>query len=177
VSAPGLVLVADVPGACDGPRRRALIEEVLGPIGLHPADVPVLPLVPQAPPDGREPLPAELDAARPALHLALAAAAPVVVGALGGFVTKALRGGAAPIAEVHGRPEVVQLGAVRAWLLPLFHPAAALYAPGLAAALRADVARVPALLAAPPPQEEGSDPSPVPASEGSHPSDAQLGLF
>ncbi len=101
---------------------------------------------------------------------------PVVVVALGGAVTKVLRGAAASIRERRGKEEARLLGALPVWLYPVFHPAAAAYAPALTEQLRADLARLPELVARGRPAVEpdvGAVPAPAqhPAGPG------QLGLF
>ena len=66
------------------------------------------------------------------------------------------------ITELHGKPEVIEIAGRAAYLLPLFHPAAALYTRALLDTLRDDVARIPELLALPDlPQPEVVEPAPV----------------
>jgi len=52
---------------------------------------------------------------------------------------------------VHGTPQVHELGGRAVFLLPLFHPAAALRTPAVKEALRADIELLPQLLEGPPP--------------------------
>ncbi len=102
---------------------------------------------------------------------------PVVVVALGGFVTKLLRGAPDPIRARRGREEPLLLGEVPVWLLPTFAPGAALYGEALGAQLTADLGRLPELLArgrpelAPAPVAEEEPEPALPVGPG------QLGLF
>lgn len=133
-------------------------------------------LVKCLPPDARDPSPAEVASCSEHLVAQAAAIRPVVVVALGGFVTKLLRGSPEPIRARRGREEPLRLGELGVWLLPVFAPAAALYDEALAATLRADLARLPELVARGrpvievPPPELPSPPLPEPAA-------GQLGLF
>jgi hypothetical protein len=86
-----------------------------------------------------------------------------VICTLGNFATKLLRGDAAGITRVHGRPEVRSIGARAVRLYPIFHPAAALYTPAMLETLRADFARLPELLAEPAPEQR--EPLEVPEPE------------
>jgi hypothetical protein len=117
-----------------------------------------------------------------------------VICTLGNFSTKLLRGDPTGISKLHGQDEVRVIGPRAVRLLPLYHPAAALYTPSTLEMLRADFARIPALVAlGAPPQPAGAEPpspepepqsEPEPEPEQSAPSDArpggsseQLGLF
>ena len=125
---------------------------------------------------------------------------PTVICTLGNFSTKLLRDDPTGITRLHGRPEVLVLGARAVRLYPIYHPAAALYTPRMLETLREDFARLPELLAMGPPdqpvQEEvapeldvaqareavetaRSDTGPPEAREGAEqPSEVdQLGLF
>jgi DNA polymerase len=85
-----------------------------------------------------------------------------------------------PVTRAHGRAEVRVVAGRAVRLLPLFHPAAALYTRSLQEALRADFAQVPGLLALPAPDqpEPAAPPPPPPEAEPAEPGDeGQLGLF
>ena len=78
---------------------------------------------------------------------------PRVICTLGNFATKLLRADQTGITRVHGRDEVKVVGTRAVRLLPLLHPAAALYTRSNLDVLREDFARIPELLAMPlPPQ-------------------------
>ncbi len=176
-----VLLVADAPGVIEDAlgiplagQAGRLLDKLLSQAGYASADVFVTSIVKCFPLGSRDPAPPEV--ANCAEHLAAQAelVRPVVVVALGGFVTKVLRGDPAPIRECRGRAEARMLGRRPVWLLPTFHPAAAAYGPALIEQLRADLARLPELVArgtpeaeAPPAREAGG---PVAAPE-------QLELF
>jgi uracil-DNA glycosylase family 4 len=99
---------------------------------------------------------------------------PRVVCTLGNFATKLLSGNPAGITRVRGTPQVHELGGRTVFLLPLFHPAAALRTPAVKETLRADFELLPQLIAGPPPGgaepeeaeiEEAVDPGPPPADQ------------
>ena len=149
-----VVLVTGAPGAHQDAlgaalvgRAARLVDRALADAGLARAAVYVTPLVKCLPPGNRTPTPAEVAHCSGHLVAQVEAVEPIVVIALGAFVAKTLCGDLLPIRERRGREEPCVLGALPVWLLPVFDPAAALYDPALAAALRADLGRVPELLA------------------------------
>ncbi|WP_210492625.1 uracil-DNA glycosylase [Patulibacter sp. SYSU D01012] len=186
-----LLLVAESPGP--GEDRQGLplvggagrlLTELLDGIGLRREEVYVTTALKCRPPDNRDPLPEELAHCRPYLHAQLELVRPKVVATLGSFATKLLRGDPAGIKEVHGRAEVRTIGPRTVRLLPLDHPSAALYARPAMDRLRADVARIPALLALPAPEQVApvpTDAAPAPPAPAAEPDPVagpeQLGLF
>ena len=110
------------------------------------------------PPGNRDPLPLEISACEPYLFEQVRLIEPRVVCTLGNFATKLLTGSPTGITKVRGTPQVQELGGRPVFLLPLFHPAAALRTPAVKETLRADFATIPALL-------ERPLPSPVPSAE------------
>ena len=146
------------------------------------------------PPGNRDPLPAEIDNCQDYLMRQVELIQPRVICTLGNFATKLLRGEPVGISRLHGQAEIVTVGNRAVRLYPLYHPAAALYTRSLLDTLRADVARLPALLAmdVPPQPEPVAPPEPaVPEPElaeepetpawaqlrDDEPEDRQLGLF
>jgi uracil-DNA glycosylase family 4 len=155
-----LVFVGEAPGReedRDGAplvgRAARLLDELLATIGVARTDVFVCTLVRCRPPDNRDPTPVEIESCREWLIGTLEAVAPRVVCPLGNVATKLLRGDPAPITQVHGCAEVHALGPRTVRLYPLFHPASALYHRASVDLLRADVARLPDLLALPLPEQ------------------------
>lgn len=176
--APGarLLLVGAAPGreeeARGAPlvgRAGALLDDLLGGAGIAREDVFRTTVVRCRPP-GRDPQPAEVAACRAWLHRIVEELRPRVVAPLGSFATKVLRGDPAPIGRVHGQVEEREVGSLRVRLVALHHPDAALYAPAVLDALRADVARLPALLDLPPPV------APAPAAAAAEDPGGQLGF-
>ncbi len=99
------------------------------------------------PPNNRDPLPGEIAACEPYLWEQVRLIEPRVVCTLGNFATKLLTGSPTGITRVRGTPQTHELGGRTVFLLPLFHPAAALRTPAVKEQLRADFATIPALLA------------------------------
>jgi DNA polymerase len=167
----------DALGAPLAGRAARLIEELLGRAGIDPAGVWITPLVKCRPPGNRDPAPVEVASCSEHLVAQLEAVRPVVVVALGGAVSKLLRGSPEPIRARHGREEPRVLGDAAFWLLPVFDPGAALYAPALAEQLAADLARLPALVARGRPALEPPAAGAAAAPTAPAPVPGQLGLF
>lgn len=176
-----LLIVADAPrageDANDEPlagRARALLDRLLLEAGCPPEDRYLTTLVRCRPPDARTPTAAEVAACAEHLETEVGIVAPRVVVALGGLVAGVLRGGPTSIRRARGREEPCRLGAHAVWLLPVFHPAAALYDPAAVPALAADLARLPELLERERPVIElDTEPERPPVDTGP----GQLGLF
>jgi DNA polymerase len=81
---------------------------------------------------------------------------PRVLCTLGNFATKLLTGNPSGITKVAGHPQVHSLGGRSVFVMPLFHPAAALRTPAVEEKLRADFAKLPELLG-----QELAEPEPV----------------
>lgn len=124
-----------------GPSGK-LLEDLLGSIGMTRDQVFITNVVKCRPPNNRDPLPAEIEACTPYLDRQEAALNPRIVVTLGRFSMQRYFPGQS-ITRIHGQ---VQRKANTAYI-PMFHPAAALRNPQWMAAMRADFARLPALLA------------------------------
>ncbi len=156
-------------------RGGALLDRLLSEAGVARAAVFVTPLAKCLAPGGRDPSPGEVASCSEHLVAQVERVRPVVVVTLGAFATKLLRGDPAPIRERRGQEEIRTLGTHPFWLLPVFHPAAALYGPALIEQLRADLARLPELVARGRPQAQAPVAAPAPREPAVGP--AQLGLF
>jgi DNA polymerase len=99
------------------------------------------------PPGNRDPLPAEIESCQGYLYDQIQLIRPRVICTLGNFATKLLSGSPVGITRVRGRAQEHTFGAVTVQLLPIYHPAAALYTPAMLDMLRGDFAALPALLA------------------------------
>ena len=127
-------------------RAGQLLNEMLDEIGLSREDVFICNVLKSRPPDNRDPLPGEIAACEPYLFEQVRLIEPRVVCTLGNFATKLLTGSPTGITRVRGAPQTHELGGRTVFLLPLFHPAAALRTPAVKEQLRADFATIPALL-------------------------------
>jgi uracil-DNA glycosylase len=175
-----LMFVGEAPGAEEDRqglpfvgRAGQLLNQMLEGIGLAREDVFIANVLKSRPPGNRDPQPLEIEACRPYLFDQVRLIEPRVVCTLGNFATKLLSGNPEGITRVRGTPQVHELGGRAVFLLPLFHPAAALRTPAVKETLREDFATIPGLLAGPPPspgpsaeevaeleQEGGSTPPP-----------------
>jgi DNA polymerase len=183
-----LMFVGEAPGRTEDEqgapfvgRAGALLDELLEGIGLARSDVFIANVLMCRPPGNRDPLQPEIDNCQEWLWRKLELIRPIVVCSLGNFATKLLRGDQTGITRIHGRVEERRIGTINVRLLPLFHPAAALYTPSNVELMRDDMAQIPELLALPP----LADPEPVqvtsPAASSGGPGLIeevdQLGLF
>jgi len=128
-------------------RAGQLLNQMLEGIGLSREDVFIANVLKSRPPGNRDPQPLEIEACRPYLFEQVRLIEPKVVCTLGNFATKLLSGNPAGITRVRGTAQVHELGGRAVFLLPLFHPAAALYTPAMLDMLRSDFGRIPSLLA------------------------------
>jgi uracil-DNA glycosylase len=160
-----LMFVGEAPGAEEDRqglpfvgRAGQLLNQMLEEIGLARDDVFIANVLKSRPPDNRDPLPLEIQACEPYLFEQVRLIEPRVVCTLGNFATKLLSGSQTGITRVRGTPQVHDLGGRTVYLLPLFHPAAALRTPAVKEQLRGDFATIPELLQRP-------LPAPVPSAE------------
>lgn len=179
-----VLVVADTPRAREDElgvpltgRARDLLERLLESGGCSPAAWYLSTLVKCLPPQAREASAAEAASCSEHLEVELGLLRPVVVVALGGVVAGVLRGRTAPIRGLHGRPEPRLFGALPVWLLPVFHPAAALYDPAAVTALTADLAQLPELVARGRPEVEPEPPVAAVPEASAPAGPGQLGLF
>jgi DNA polymerase len=179
-----LMFIGEAPGANEDRmglpfvgQAGKLLDKLLGEIGLERGDVFICNVLKCRPPNNRDPQPSEIEACQSYLFGQLELIRPTVVCTLGNFATKLLRGDTTGISRIHGQPEVRVIGPRAVRLLPLLHPAAALYTPSNLETLRGDFAQIPALLAeGPPPQPEAMPDIPVPDLEELEPWDEPADL-
>lgn len=151
-----------------------LLTELLAGIGLQRDELYITNVLKCRPPQNRDPLAEEMAHCRDYLDEQIALVAPRLVCSLGNLATKLLRGDPAGIKQVRGTVEIRTIGERTVRLLPLMHPAAALYHRATLDLLRDDLARVPELLALPAPAQVEPDP---PVAPDAPPSSDQLELF
>ena len=159
-----LMFVGEAPGAEEDRqglpfvgRAGQLLNQMLEEIGLSREKVFICNVLKSRPPNNRDPLPTEISACESYLWEQVRLIEPRVVCTLGNFATKLLTGSPTGITRVHGIPQTHQLGGRTVFILPIFHPAAALRTPAVKEQLRADFATIPALL-------ERALPAPMPSS-------------
>lgn len=142
-------------------RSGKLLTELLGEVGLDREDVFIANVLKCRPPDNRNPAAREIANCREYLEEQLELIRPAVVCTLGNFSTKLIRDRPDKITDVRGRPEIITIGTRSVRLLPLLHPAAALYTRSNIDLLRADIALIPGLLALGEPAQPVPDPPPA----------------
>ena len=133
------------------------LNELLDSIDLKRADVYITNIVKYRPPNNRDPYPDEKAAFLPYLHAQLEAIKPKLIIALGRHSLEVLVPGL-KISQCHGQPKRVRImnQEVRSKsgeqditslvILPLFHPAAALYNGGMRQTLIDDFKKIPKVL-------------------------------
>jgi uracil-DNA glycosylase len=128
-----LMFVGEAPGAEEDRqglpfvgRAGQLLNLLLEEIGMNREDVFIANVLKSRPPGNRDPQPEEIRACEPYLWEQVRLIEPQVVCTLGNFATKLLSGSQTGITRVRGVPQVHRLGGRAVFLLPLFHPAAAL---------------------------------------------------
>jgi DNA polymerase len=165
-----IMFVGEAPGAQEDQlglpfvgRAGKLLDQLLGEIGLDRGDVFINNCLMCRPPGNRDPLPEEIEECTPFLMRRIELIEPKVICTLGNYATKLLSGNPTGITRVHGVAQAREIGGRMVTLYPLFHPAAALRSTSVLELLRADVQRLPELIA-----EHVSQPDP---------DEEQLGLF
>jgi uracil-DNA glycosylase len=153
-------------------RAGGLLDQLLGGIGLTRAEVFVMNVIKCRPPGNRDPEAEEIDACRPYLERQIELIEPRVIATLGNFATKLLTASGVGITRVRGTPQVHTLGGRTVFVMPLFHPAAALRTPSLVETLREDFAKLAGLVATAPPEPDVPPPAAAPARAAD-----QLDLF
>ena len=130
------------------------LDEMLASIGLERKDVYITNIVKYRPPNNRDPLPEEKQAFLPFLQAQLEVIKPKIVATLGKHSTNCFLPDM-QISQIHGQPKRIRVKgkglraeqAIATWvILPLFHPAAALYNRAMRQTLLDDFALIPAIL-------------------------------
>ena len=122
------------------------LSEMLGSINLRREEVYITNIVKYRPPNNRDPQPEEKAAFLPYLLQQIAVIEPLVVVTLGRHPMTCFLPNA-KISEIHGQPKRIKLGDTSLVILPLYHPAAALYNGGMRQTLQQDFSNIPETLA------------------------------
>jgi len=149
-----LMFVGEAPGAEEDRqglpfvgRAGALLTDLVEGIGMRRDDVFITNILKCRPPGNRDPQPLEVESCHPYLLEQIELIRPRVIGTLGNFATRLITGSRAPISKVRGTPQIHTIAGVPLFVMPLFHPAAALRTPSLMDTLRGDFAALPDLVA------------------------------
>src|ERR1700757_2317132 len=153
-----LVFIGEAPGKNEDLTGKPFVgaagrflNEMLEMIGLERKDIYITNIVKYRPPNNRDPYPDEKKAFLPYLQSQLEVIQPKVVVTLGRHSMNCFLPDL-QISQVHGQPKRVKLSlkekahdVLEVVILPLFHPAAALYNGGLRQTLIDDFASIPAI--------------------------------
>ncbi len=123
------------------------LNDMLAAADMDRSDVYITNIVKYRPPDNRDPKPEEKAAFLPYLIRQLEIINPKVVITLGRHSMEYFLPDA-KISDVHGQPEIATLGGHEIIVIPLYHPAAALYNGGLRQTLIDDFCSVPDIIRA-----------------------------
>ncbi len=121
------------------------LNEMLAQAGLVRNDVYITNIVKYRPPNNRDPLPEEKKAFWPYLVRQLDVISPKVVVTLGRHSMEYFLP-EAKISQVHGEAKRITFGDKKVVIVPLYHPAAALYNGGMRQTLIDDFLRVPKVI-------------------------------
>lgn len=148
-----IVFVGEAPGKKEDEQGLPFVgasgnflNTMLEQAGMERADVYITNIVKYRPPNNRDPRPAEKQAFLPYLLEQLSIIGPKVVITLGRHSMEYFLPDMT-ISEIHGQPQVVTVGDMTLTLIPLYHPAAALYNGSMRQTLIDDFVRVPQMIA------------------------------
>lgn len=164
-----LLFVGEAPGRAEdaqglpfvGPAGR-LLDQLLSDIGLERRDVYITNVVKCRPPGNRDPLPNEMNTCNPFLQSQIELIRPKIVCALGRVAAGVMLERNIQISKVHGQ----RFTGKGYFLVPVFHPAAALHAGSTMGIIAQDFKQLRTYL------DEDEQPPEPPAPEPE-----QLGLF
>lgn len=147
-----IVFIGEAPGKNEDIQGKPFVgaagkflNVMLEAAGMERSDVYITNIVKYRPPNNRDPLPDEKAAFLPYLLKQLEIINPEVVITLGRHSMEYFLPGA-KIGEVHGEPKRLTFGDHKIVIIPLFHPAAALYNGGLRQTLIDDFLKVPEVI-------------------------------
>lgn len=144
-----LFFIGEAPGYYETVERRPfvgrsgkLLRQVLSELNLKAEDFYISNIIKVRPPDNRDPLPNELAAFKPFLDREIEIISPKLIVTLGRFsMAKFLP--EVKISQVHGRLHKISWNERRLYLLPMYHPAAALRSTKVKDSFVADFQKIP----------------------------------
>lgn len=153
-----IVFIGEAPGKNEDLQGKPFVgasgkflDEMLDSVGLKRDDIYITNIVKYRPPNNRDPLPEEKRVFLPYLQSQLEVIAPKVVITLGRHSTNCFLPDL-QISKSHGQPKRVKLqfkdseDVLEVVILPLYHPAAALYNGGMRQTLMDDFSAIPAII-------------------------------
>lgn len=121
------------------------LNEMLAGIGLKREQVYITNIVKYRPPGNRDPLPAEKKSFWPYLVRELGVIRPKVIATLGRHSMEYFLPGRR-ITAIHGQPKRIRFGDQKLVIMPLYHPAAALYNGSMRETLIEDFSQIPKII-------------------------------
>lgn len=121
------------------------LDEMLELVGMKREDVYITNIVKYRPPNNRDPEPSEKKAFWPFLLQEIDVIQPKIIATLGRHSMEYFLPGM-KISVIHGQPKRIRLGTGKVVILPLFHPAAALYNSSMKDTLISDFQAVPKII-------------------------------
>lgn len=154
-----IVFIGEAPGKNEDIKGKPFVgaagkflDEMLATVNLKRDDIYITNIVKYRPPNNRDPLPEEKKAFLPYLQAQLEVIQPKVVATLGRHSMNCFLPDL-QISKIHGEPKRIKIqmkehkdDTLELVILPLFHPAAALYNGGMRQALLDDFALIPDIL-------------------------------
>jgi DNA polymerase len=173
-----IMFIGEAPGYYEDQQGRPFVgaagqflEQLLQSIGLKRTDVFIANVIKCRPPGNRDPLPEEMSACSSWLSKQLQIIKPKVVVTLGRYsLAKFLPG--TPIGKVHGQGRKIG----NQWVVPMYHPAAALHQGSLRKTIEDDFRKIPQYLELAR-REQQVQMQPVAAAVAAAPEPAQMKLF
>lgn len=151
-----VMFIGEAPGAKEDETGKPFmgaagkfLNELIGSIGLQREDIFIANCIKHRPPGNRDPLPEEIAAYAPWLQGQIDIIDPKVIVTLGRFSMEFVLGPGFSISKIHGQPQIVtraSLPAGRQVVMPMYHPAAALYSGNLRPVLFADFQKIPRVI-------------------------------
>ena len=121
------------------------LDEMLASVDMNRSDIYITNIVKYRPPNNRDPLPEEKKAFWPYLVKQLQIIQPKIIITLGRHSMENFLPGMF-ISKIHGEPKRVQFGDKKVVIVPLYHPAAALYNGSMRSVLLDDFSRIPEII-------------------------------
>ncbi len=147
-----IVLIGEAPGKNEDEQGLPFVgaagkflNEMLASAGMNREDVYITNIVKYRPPNNRDPLPEEKKAFWPYLLKQLQIIEPKIVVTLGRHSMEYFLPGQF-ISKIHGEPKRIRFGDHKIVIVPLYHPAAALYNGSMRQTLIDDFMRMPEII-------------------------------
>ena len=143
-----IMFIGEAPGYYEDQQGRPFVgaagqflEQLLASIGLKRTDVFIANVIKCRPPQNRDPLPEEISACSGFLARQIEIIDPKAIVTLGRYsLSKFLPG--TPISKIHGQGRKV----AGRWVVPMYHPAAALHQGSLRRTIEEDFKKIPAFV-------------------------------